>query len=40
MKAINRIVDVIFLGLLTTAVVLTIVMMATGHVHSFYTGQG
>ena len=40
MKAINRIVDVIFLGLITTAVALTIVMMVTGHVHSFYTGQG
>jgi hypothetical protein len=40
MKAINRIVDVIFLGLLTTAVALTLVMMVTGHVHSFYTGQG
>lgn len=40
MKAINRIVDVVFLGILTTAVALAILMMATGHVHSFYTGQG
>ena len=40
MKAIERILDVVYLAILTTSVVLTIVMLATGHVHSFYTGQG
>lgn len=40
MKAINRIVDVIFLGLLTTAVALAILMMVTGHVHASFTNVG
>jgi hypothetical protein len=40
MKAINRIVDVIFLGLITTAVALAILMMSTGHVHASFTNVG
>lgn len=40
MKAIERILDVVYLSILTTAVVLTIVMLATGNAHSFFTGQG
>jgi hypothetical protein len=40
MKAINRIVDVIFLGLITTAVALAILMMVTGNVHASFTNVG
>ena len=40
MKAINRIVDVVFLGILTTALALAILMMATGNVHASFTNVG
>ena len=40
MKAIERILDVVYVTILTTAVTLTIIMLATGHAHSFFTGQG
>lgn len=40
MKAINRIVDVVFLGILTTAVALAILMMVTGNVHASFTNVG
>ena len=40
MKAINRIVDVVFLGILTTALALAILMMVTGNVHASFTNVG
>jgi hypothetical protein len=40
MKAIERILDVVYVAILTTAVVLTIIMLATGHAHASFTNVG
>jgi hypothetical protein len=40
MRTIERILDVVYLAVLTTAVVLTIVMLATGHAHASFTSVG
>jgi hypothetical protein len=40
MKTIAKILDVIYLGILVTAVALTIIMLATGHAHASFTSMG
>jgi hypothetical protein len=40
MKTIAKILDVVYISILATAVVLTIIMLATGHAHASFTSMG